>query len=96
MTRKEYIKIAAVLKQAKFEKTRNPAYAIDMIQTALIDMFTADNPRFDSQRFRAACRDELTALSYDACIKAECNNRVKRDNPHTNLCKRCYDASLEY
>ncbi len=54
MTRKEYIKIAAILRAAHEQYTDHAP--IIFIECGLIDMFTADNPRFDAQRFRAACR----------------------------------------
>ncbi len=47
MTKKDYVKIAAVLRD-----TTAPDYIVD----AFADMLARDNPAFDRARFIAACK----------------------------------------
>jgi len=48
MTRKDYIKIANIIRKTE-------AYENEHFFHELIDMFQDDNPRFDMQRFINAC-----------------------------------------
>ena len=66
MTRKDYVKIAAVLArrhrlaEEEFAVSSTERWAIretlDMMATDMAIMFTEDNPRFDRARFEAACQ----------------------------------------
>ena len=50
MTRKDYEKIAEVLGEA------SPYTVRYVLVERFIQMLQADNPRFDSERFKAACK----------------------------------------
>ena len=51
MTKKDYVAIAAILREA-------PQYGdpVDYIIAELCDVLKADNPRFERERFIAACQ----------------------------------------
>lgn len=50
MTKKNYVQIAAILSEAG--QYGDP---VDYITAELCDVFAQDNPRFDRERFIAAC-----------------------------------------
>ena len=52
MTRKDYIAIANAICEASHTA---PSAAIDTLAHKLADVCANDNPRFDRQRFLAAC-----------------------------------------
>lgn len=56
MTKKDYIKVAAILK-SRLQRTTDvmSSVVIRAIAADLADMFLADNDRFDRQRFLTAC-----------------------------------------
>lgn len=53
MTKKNYVAIARIFKEAK-KKAKNPD-EIEWIQELLADYFRQDNPRFNKQTFDNAC-----------------------------------------
>ena len=57
MTKKDYILIAAALKQARAEfPTMKQNAAHDYVASVMCKALCTTNPRFDSGRFLAACR----------------------------------------
>jgi len=52
VTKKDYVAIAAVLRQAD---TAAPEKIVREIAEKLSEVFAADNPRFDRERFKTAC-----------------------------------------
>lgn len=63
MTRKDYIRIAAAVREAGYHKLRADApddghamrYGINAVASELAHALAADNARFDRSRFLAAC-----------------------------------------
>ena len=56
MTKKDYILIAAALKQARVEfPTMKQNAAHDYVASVMCRALSTTNPRFDSGRFLAAC-----------------------------------------
>ena len=56
MTRKDYVAIARALnEQVSFVTTENARYVLAAVMQHTADVFAADNPRFDRDRFMAAC-----------------------------------------
>ncbi len=62
MTRKDYVKLAEIVRVAKTRQQRhedmNPVEAIKFFETELADLCARDNPRFDRRRFELACAME--------------------------------------
>ena len=55
MTKKDYIKIASVLNQGVDQANdREPLELLGLLTGAFCRIFTADNPRFDEDRFKLA------------------------------------------
>ena len=54
MTKKDYIKLANLIKE---KATGNDYIFIDDLLDGLCTILEDDNPRFDRERFIAACRD---------------------------------------
>ena len=54
MTRKDYELIAKTLKEAKHHSLHPTV--VDDVVTRFADALEAENPRFDRQRFTAACQ----------------------------------------
>ena len=63
MTRKDFAKLAAVVREGygfaasgtgNFDKRYKPD-AVRFVEDKLVQVLANDNPRFDVQRFRAAC-----------------------------------------
>ena len=54
MTKKDYIAIANVINAAMWEDKADPA-TITSLVAKFAAIFAEDNPRFDAQRFFAAC-----------------------------------------
>ena len=54
MTKKDYIAIADAIKTTMWEDKADPATLVALI-ARLATAFAQDNPRFDAQRFFAAC-----------------------------------------
>ena len=55
MTKKDYIKIAAVLNQGVDQANdREQLELIGLLTGAFCRIFSADNPRFDEDRFKSA------------------------------------------
>ena len=66
MTRKDFAKLAAVVREGysfaakgagNFDR-RYKADAVRFVEDRLVQVLAEDNPRFDVQRFRAACAAE--------------------------------------
>lgn len=62
MTKKDYIKIATAIRENRSYPWGDDrlgaaadAFALDLINNLCV-VFTADNPRFDAETFRQACR----------------------------------------
>ncbi len=59
MTRKDYVKFAEAIKRTSeiYPKTYPVPYGevIDFLRIKVADIFAADNPRFDRERFYQAC-----------------------------------------
>jgi hypothetical protein len=59
MTRKDYVKFAAMLKEERVPDNGPIGYAklrmLDQIADKTADIFEADNPNFDRARFLTAC-----------------------------------------
>lgn len=60
MTRKDYIKLAAAMKEAMQETARSPRAiawndAVTYAAGRVADALASDNPRFDRARFLTAC-----------------------------------------
>ncbi len=57
MTRKDFIAIAEVIREArqKAESTTHAVQCVDQIQEGLVYILAESNPLFDRERFRAAC-----------------------------------------
>ena len=53
MTRKDYVKIAAILRSAGIAETDDQPFSL---MAAFGDMLAEDNPRFDRARFEQACQ----------------------------------------
>ncbi len=59
MTKKDYKAIAGAVKDTAFIKANGLYYLVlDEFLGRLGYLFKADNPRFDAERFRAACYGE--------------------------------------
>lgn len=60
MTRKDYIKFAAMLNEARHrylpQNSEIPTRVLDYISDELADILAADNARFDRDRFDRAAR----------------------------------------
>lgn len=59
MTKKDYIAIAAILKQARYkwdDGTATRDMVCNSIAVELADVMARDNPRFDRACFLAACK----------------------------------------
>ena len=54
MTRKDYVKFAAMLKLER--ETYGNIVELGLIIDSIADIFAADNPRFDRERFAKACK----------------------------------------
>lgn len=75
MTRKDYVLLAAALREARVEVTSNELYTVfkgwKRAVDALADALAKDNPRFDRDRFLAACdeeeKPERTPIVYAIC-----------------------------
>lgn len=55
MTRKDYIKIAQAISETKNANNEINSYELE---GTLVNIFLADNPRFDAERFFQACKKE--------------------------------------
>ena len=55
MTRKDYIKAAEI---ARWQFSHGEAKVFIGIREAFVELFRGDNPRFDVERFRAACEEK--------------------------------------
>lgn len=51
-TKKDYLRAVEVVREHKVGRSR------DEVMKAFIQFFQGDNPRFDVERFRAACQKE--------------------------------------
>jgi hypothetical protein len=56
MTRKDYVRIAAILSDARTINLFS-AETVDRLVEHFARMLAADNPRFDPDRFAAACQE---------------------------------------
>jgi hypothetical protein len=56
MTKKDYIKIAAILKSKRMRRTlsSDERQLLDLLIRDFADMLSEDNPRFDRERFLEA------------------------------------------
>jgi hypothetical protein len=59
MTKRDYIKFAEMLRE-QYERANGsgeqyPEQTIARVQDSIADLFAADNPRFDRERFAKAC-----------------------------------------
>ena len=54
MTRKDYVQIAEIIREAK--KEQDAQYMIQYIESAFQCLLASDNPRFDHDRFMEACK----------------------------------------
>ena len=54
LSRKNYVAVAKILRDHHSDALNGE---VDRIVDDLAEYFAQDNPRFDSDRFRAACRD---------------------------------------
>jgi hypothetical protein len=62
MSRKDYRKLAAALAAVAVEDDHGPrdgAAVLGDVRRAIADVLAADNPRFDRERFLAACGGQL-------------------------------------
>lgn len=56
MSRKDYVKVAEVIAAGMTcAKTDDTRQTVHVIATCIGEVFAADNPRFDRERFMAAC-----------------------------------------
>ena len=55
MTRKDYVRFAAMLKELRLRCSDNELELMDTISDNLSDILCADNPNFDRARFLKAC-----------------------------------------
>ena len=55
MTKKEYTKAAAIVRQ---DSVKNGDVFSKLMAESFIKLFRDDNPRFDEKRFRQACKDK--------------------------------------
>lgn len=57
MTRKDYIKIADIVRHGKQQfASHGHWHAVRFFEVALTEMLAQDNPRFDRARFAQACQ----------------------------------------
>ena len=57
MTRKDYVRFAAMLKCVRFEGGTNTKdiYTLNLVCNRITDIFASDNSRFDRAKFLKAC-----------------------------------------
>ena len=70
MTRKDYAKVAEIIRVAKTRCTLTTYEANDIInffETSLADMFASDNQRFNRSRFQVACTVAQRLLPLKLC-----------------------------
>jgi hypothetical protein len=58
MSRKDYVRAAQLVADVRreCEKMKEPIPYATIQENAFVSFFLGDNPRFDADRFRAACR----------------------------------------
>lgn len=55
MTKKDYIKAATIVKN--YQANKKPGQlSLNFLENAFVELFLYDNPRFDENRFRQACK----------------------------------------
>lgn len=65
MTKKDYIKFAALLKDLRTDlsntddRTINPGGMLDRVESDMVRIFKQDNPNFDEDRFFRASQPSL-------------------------------------
>ena len=55
MSKKDYVKFAEVIRVAKQRDYEIGAQVLRFFEIEIADLFAADNPRFDRERFAKAC-----------------------------------------
>ncbi len=60
MTRKDYVKVAEIIRRARQRENLGtlPPVNDGWLEDEFIELFAADNPRFDRRRFELACAME--------------------------------------
>ena len=71
MTKKDYIKIAKILKTTDLEPHKRASLAVSFAQVC-----KEDNPRFDVQRFLEACGKLSEAKTIEYHSSVEANERL--------------------
>ena len=82
MTRKDYVKVAGIVAAARV-RLQQPGISrselVDYFETELADLFAADNPRFDRERFAAACAEKAQGNENSMPTREENALRLQRE-----------------